>query len=58
MINLNNIDLDLNFKFKDLQWPYILKAGDRGDRSPPIFFIFRQNLGRERENHQDCTPRA
>ena len=25
--------------------PYILKAGDRGDRSPPIFFIFRQNLG-------------
>ena len=28
-----------------LVWAYILKAGDRGDRSPPIFFIFRQNLG-------------
>ena len=24
---------------------YILKAGDPGDRTPPIFFIFRQNLG-------------
>ena len=22
---------------------------------PPIFFIFRQNLGWERENHQDYT---
>ena len=35
--------------------PYILKVGDRGDRSSPIFFIFRQNLGCKRENHQDCT---
>ena len=35
--------------------PYILKAGDPGDRTPPIFFIFRQNLGWERENLQDCT---
>mgnify|MGYP007048739379 CR=1 FL=1 len=34
---------------------YILKAGDPGDRTPPIFFIFRQNLGWERENLQDCT---
>ena len=34
---------------------YILKDGDRGDRSPPIFFIFRQNLGWERENQQDWT---
>ena len=37
------------------QVTYILKAGDPGDRTPPIFFIFRQNLGWERENLQDCT---
>ena len=27
------------------QQPYILKVGDAGDISPPIFWIFRQILG-------------
>ena len=34
---------------------YILKVVDLRDRSLPIFFIFRQNLGWECENHQDYT---
>ena len=46
--------LDLNFSSLHFQ-TYILKQRDLGDRSPPIFFIFRQNLGWERENQQDWT---
>ena len=45
------IDSQLNTHAMAMSHPYILKAGDRGDWSPPIFFIFRQSLGWERENH-------
>ena len=34
---------------------YIQKARVLRVWTPPFFFIFRQNLGCERENHQDCT---
>ena len=32
-------------------WAYIQKAGDAGDISPPIFWIFRQILGWARGTH-------
>ena len=35
--------------------PYIQKAGDPGDKTPPIFWTLRQILGYARRTHKVCT---